>query len=141
MAAQKKKKKKQRLPFGVGCLAFWMFLASALCLACLAVLAAHVTKNDLVNLPSETWTKANRLGIVGLAIVCVYGILGLPTSIGLMFKKLWAYYLYNIFTGFAIGMDGYGAIMGPRPSLWVPIVWHCLITWYMFRPRVRQVFN
>ena len=78
---------------------------------------------------------------MGYAIAVVYGFLGLPTSIGLICKKLWAYYLYTIFTGFAIGMDGYEAIVGQKPWLWGMIGWHCLITWYMLRPRVRQVFK
>jgi len=122
--AARKKKKKQKLPFGVGCLAFWMFDAAVLCIGCLAVSGMHYLHNDLIDVPVEVWSNVNRLGAMGYAIAVVYGFLGLPTSIGLICKKLWAYYLYTIFTGFAIGMDGYEAIVGQKPWLWGMIGWH-----------------
>lgn len=134
-------RKKQSLPFGVGCLAFFLLLA---CLATVTVAIAYLGAK-------EGWFLAEKLKSLSEFVALVrtpefyfgicYAVAGLPIAIGLFARKLWAYNGYTILNGLNIGLGGakiylhhdYWAIFGITVNL--------LILIYMFLPAVRKVFT
>ena len=137
----RKSKKKQKLPFGVGCLAFFLLIGSLFLVAFAVILGSHYLSHDLLHLPKSFWAEFEKIDNVVWTMPVIQGFIGLPTSIGLFAKKSWAYNLYTIINGFAIGLDGF-ALIAKRDYFVVPhLILVVAICIYMLLPNVRKVFT
>ena len=136
----RKSKKKQKLPFGVGCLAFFLLIGSLAIVGFGVLLAMHYAGHRVDVLPVGFWKEFNKQTNIYWMIGLVQGCLGVPTAIGLFAKKKWAYNIYTIFNGFSIGLHGYGVIVRHEYLIAPVLVINTLVAIYMFMPGVRKVF-
>jgi len=136
----RKSKKKQKLPFGVGCLAFFLFIGSLILVAFGVILAAHYLGHEILTVPKSYWRELNKVDNIVWMVAILEGCIGLPTAIGLFAKKRWAYNVYTIINGFAIGLDGF-ELIAKRNLLVAPhFAFVLIICIYMLLPNVRKVF-
>jgi hypothetical protein len=145
VAAKKKRKvakpqKAPGLPFGVGCLAFFMLLGSIVGLVLIALLIWF--KKDTLGFqwPTEARKTLSTLELPLLAAGAIIALAQMSLAIGLFRKRVWAYYVYTIITGVWIGYNG---LIMYRSHVWfmaIGILWQMGIAWYLCLPRIRKVF-
>jgi hypothetical protein len=134
-------KKKQKLPLGAGCLATLFLIGSLFGIAAGSLYLLHRTGAAFPAIPKGIWAQMEMRGRATLYLGIVQAAVGLPMAIGLFARKFWAYCLFTIFNGFAIGQASVQVFMWHRWFAIGGLIINGLILIYMFLPCVRKVFN
>jgi hypothetical protein len=91
--------------------------------------------------PKSAWTATNALDGERLALAVVTAIVGFPTGIGLLRKRLWAYYSYTVMNGFSIGLSGAEVGKWHQWSYIPSLIFNCVVLLYMLLPGVKKAFT
>jgi hypothetical protein len=133
-------RKKQKLPFIAGCLAFFLLMFSLFGIT-LGILYFMILGGSTPSaLPEDLLNYARGQGRAELYLAVATSLVGVPTAIGLFAKRFWAYSIYTVLNGFAIGLGSVHLFLWhdwyaiPRLTINVAILV------YMFVPGVRKVF-
>ena len=118
-----------------------MLLGSIVVLTLFAIGGAHYLGKDIVQLPKQSWSTLSEIPEWLWILALVQGIVGLVTSIGLFAKKRWAYNLYTVVNGFAIGLGGFELVKHQNLLVAPHLAWSLLIMIYMLLPGVRKAFG
>ena len=136
------RKKKQKLPLGVGCLATLMLLASLLLITLGVLYYMHINGNDVLGSGKAQWAEFDhRYGQYGMLALFAFGVVTLPIAIGLFARQFWAYCAYTVMNGLNLGLAGYRLIAHHQLTAIPSIAINVCILIYMFMPGVKKAFS
>ena len=137
-------RKKQKLPFGVGCLASLMLIGSLFLLSFSVLYWLHLGGNNVGGANQAQWAKfEDRFGegLIVSVFFLGFGLLTLITAIGLLARKFWAYCIYTVMNGVNLGLAGVRLVLHHDLTAIPSLAINVIILIYMFLPRIRSAFN